>query len=656
MPFCLSTANNSIPAALQPVLNNTFSPNPPSGMASKVVVRYRLPGRDKKATTIDYIEPPQNRPSGGGNGNGSGSGNGTLNGTNGKTGYAPPSGGGGSRSVTSDALKVLDFLQIDEKLLSYSDLQAEADDLYAKHGFRTYVVPRYPIFYDLSDLGEAEYHKDALARIHALNTDGKPYIVIDLKLKGDLDFQEEIMYFKRSDWDKNNDFTDVQWELFNKFIVAEFAAIGNKNLDATELTKATEYVTNSLSAREKYKEYNPKQYFRDGNIGSGSNKTNIKAVRSEEVFNKWNNSKNTILKSADEVKKALKPVLQVLDQNKTNALLSGNPNQIVTILNKWSLVTLFADIDNLDQNTIYSRLISHFESINKYFEEKYDVADINNIPQSLQTSLGIVSLNNSLRNQWNIFKKQPYIEEVTSEWYRFDDEMTGTEVTNILTQLNNEVKTFSKDNNFDFHAGELKAYLARETADFTDKKIAGLDTKVKGITQNQSLNKLYFGLPQVDIQGKATKNALSWVNPGITFSQSDASNSKKAFQLAAAYMGFVAKELGAEEYFEKNEKDIYIEQNGQSMHPLYPAKGIDMKLLIMAGYNVGAGNVRKQVLAKLNPQIDKSTDFNNLYNWDYSIENLFKISSKSEVKQAPYTICGVKWRMGEDFNNCKAHE
>ena len=33
-PFCLSTANSSIPAALQPVLNNTFSPNPPAGMAS----------------------------------------------------------------------------------------------------------------------------------------------------------------------------------------------------------------------------------------------------------------------------------------------------------------------------------------------------------------------------------------------------------------------------------------------------------------------------------------------------------------------------------------------------------------------------------------------------------------------------------------------
>jgi hypothetical protein len=92
------------------------------------------------------------------------------------------------------------------------------------------------------------------------------------------------------------------------------------------------------------------------------------------------------------------------------------------------------------------------------------------------------------------------------------------------------------------------------------------------------------------------------------------------------------------------------------MHPLYPAKGIDMKLLIMAGYNVGAANVRKQVLAKLNAQINGNTNFANLYNWDYSIENLFKNSSKPDVWQAPYTICSVKWRMGEDDNNCKAHE
>jgi hypothetical protein len=84
-------------------------------------------------------------------------------------------------------------LQIDEKLLSYSDLQAEADDLYAKHGFRTYVVPRYPIFYDLSDLGEAEYRKDVKKRISELNTDGKPYIVVDLNLEKDLDFKGEII-------------------------------------------------------------------------------------------------------------------------------------------------------------------------------------------------------------------------------------------------------------------------------------------------------------------------------------------------------------------------------------------------------------------------------------------------------------------------------
>jgi hypothetical protein len=84
------------------------------------------------------------------------------------------------------------FLQIDEKLLSYSDLQAEADDLYAKHGFRTYVVPRYPIFYDLSDLGEAEYRKDVKKRISELNTDSKPYIVVDLNLEKDLDFSYSI--------------------------------------------------------------------------------------------------------------------------------------------------------------------------------------------------------------------------------------------------------------------------------------------------------------------------------------------------------------------------------------------------------------------------------------------------------------------------------
>ncbi len=186
-----SYAEQLLNQSLRDINDMSSYPPPPTGIAARVIVRYRLPGKDKKATTIDYIEPPQNKNSGGGNGNGSG--NGTPSSTNGKTGYAPPSGGGGSRSMAGEALKVLDFLQIDEKLLSYSDLEAEAIDLYTKHGFRTYLVPRYPIFYDLSDLGEVEYRKDVTKRIAELNTDGKPYIVVNLNLEKDLDFRGEII-------------------------------------------------------------------------------------------------------------------------------------------------------------------------------------------------------------------------------------------------------------------------------------------------------------------------------------------------------------------------------------------------------------------------------------------------------------------------------
>jgi Fibronectin type III domain len=215
--FAKKYAEESLFQNLLELLNSNNYPQPPSGTSTKVNIIYRLPGSNNASTiTTITLGATGNKPTGD---------------TQGKSGYVPNN---ASQRNGSDALKVLDFLKMDENALSYTDLQTEADDLYAKHGFRTYVVPRYPIFYDLSDLGEAEYRKDALARIKDLNTDGKPYIVVDLNLEKDLDFKGEVIASSWVGYSGSVTATEVKKDI-ELHAAANINYQGDKKLNADEV-------------------------------------------------------------------------------------------------------------------------------------------------------------------------------------------------------------------------------------------------------------------------------------------------------------------------------------------------------------------------------------------------------------------------------------
>ncbi len=554
----------------------------PSGNASRITIRYRLPGRDKKATTIDYIEPPQNKNSGGGNGNGSG--NGTPSSTNGKTGYAPPSGGGGSRSVAGEALKVLDFLQIDEKLLSYSDLEAEAIDLYTKHGFRTYIIPKYPIFYNLSDLGKIEHQKDVTKGIKALNTDGKPYIVIELTLGNDLDFKGEVLLIN----DGSRSLSDNERDNIKSTIEETFHVGTDTNLNVTEAADAIDYFRFMLDAPDN--NYNPDNDFPV---------TELSKMKSITIDVQENSS---LLARLRDAKYKFNLFYDKVDNSNDAKIIKAKWG---TLLNYYKCHNhLDKNIATIDKNTI-DLWVQHKEDFKNWKEEvKNNVVGMGSDSETEYN--GFLSILDDFYRLYDIHQTQnKYVSD------KYKDYFESQKLKDVLTAINIGLKPVA-----------IKAIGATESADFYNRAISCLSDapQVKGYGYYDDESG-YVGI--TNMLDESANLGASWIkNKGIIVAWKK--NDKRiepedCILSTAGYLGYNYDIV----------KQAFINGN-------YP-KGIDAQIIALSTLLCGGHGMQRAIIAtqkqykESNPTTSESKFVFNFKNWQQNLSNVKPTWLKSQT-------------------------
>jgi hypothetical protein len=511
--------------------------------------------------------------------------------------------------------------KIDEKLLSYSDLQTEADDLYAKHGFRTYVVPRYPIFYDLSDLGEAEYRKDALARIKDLNTDGKPYIVVDLNLEKDLDFKGEVI---ASSWvgytglkgnnaaDRASGLDEDTKKAIELHAAANINYQGDKKLNPTETANGINDFKWLLTPA--YPNGDPNEYF--------DNSLDITKVRSlvmegfdenisidgANVISIYTNIKGLL--DYIRPKKANNPYKSIADEwIKYEQIIQNNQDEAVQklkITNKISTGNGFDDIEEIIQNS-------------KDFANNSTISDKAKIISYLDKISKKIFDPKGYKYYWNTFLEE---NGDIYGWHRFDKYFESNKVTQVLNFINGKYGKY-----LTLTPAELKAYFAQESGDYAIPNLLGItdnpantaEFKTKGyLNAWKTGNKSYAGITQMS--KTSIEEAAKWLKDNVGINDIDETivahnvqlwnNDKKeyfthtynlqasiahpedAILLGEAYMGVTLDLLFKKPNLKKTPNACNCDDDFQVANAFVlgcnnAPKGVDMKNILFAAYNTG---------------------------------------------------------------------
>jgi hypothetical protein len=203
----------------------------------------------------------------------------------------------------------------------------------------------------------------------------------------------------------------------------------------------------------------------------------------------------------------------------------------------------------------------------KLAEDKADATQIGNAG----LTEWVAKLTTSLTSYLNQHRQ---VSEETVEFQRFNDHFLDPDVIAAL-----------QSTAADFRPADLKAMLAKETGDFTNITVVGLEGKTKGIVTDKKNVKgpSYIGVAQMDTGAKtdALKAAktLGIAAPADPASGDAREDPAKAVKLAALYVAYIAKFL----------KD---ELPGWGT-----LSSIERKKFILAAYNGGIGAIKKVVIA-----------------------------------------------------------
>jgi hypothetical protein len=505
-------------------------------------------------------------------------------------------------------------LQIDEKLLSYTDLQAEADDLYAKHGFRTYVVPRYPIFYDLSDLGEAEYRKDVKKRISELNTDGKPYIVVDLNLEKDLDFKGEVI---ASSWvgysgNKGSSITEMVSGLDDEtkariitYTSNTIKVEKNMKLDDNEVKKAVSSFSYCLDP-------NPvKQDECEYPIGSDLTKVKSIAIV-EHYYDKVLTKLYRIHDAFGEYGRAamklpagnpFRDAMNFWLTNKDYFLCTGtfNPYPLRDMLvgNRNTITTQWLS-QSIPQGSEYARYKRLHDRLNEFYESYDDDQIETNLFQNKFKDL----FDNKVVNGINVVSR----------------------VNIVLEAVNKRGKEVFKNDWCDINAAEIKAKSATEAVDFTNLNINGANANESKYSSKAPTN----GRPNLgafdDTAKKAAKEFIDDYVDKTKFTLTDVTNptltADDCLPLIAAYYGTIINEFA-----------------GNSAIPPGKVTNLSLKTVVLLTYLTGAGGMKKVLdAAKVH-----ESDINKRYQWNNLISYYKYTSAKGQEADASNLL----WRLGQ---------
>ena len=595
-------ANSALGDALMTVVNSSTYPQPPAAQSTDVNITYRLPGKGGVSTlTSITLGGTGNKPSAGD--------------TKGKSGYVPTQ--DASRSG-NDALKILDFLKLDDKVLNYSDLQTEADDLYAKHGFRTYVISEYYLWKNFTKAAKLEYINDVKKRIQAINTDGTPFIVVNLSLGKDLDFQAYNV------WTKSITQSLEQDTLIRNWIISYLEEEKDNKMNIKEASE-------SLIGLNRMLEFGKSPYnYPDDNYDV----TNIADVRSARIVELWNDiAKKLVSKSLilDRLK----------DRNtETKSLYNANVNNPnIDILVKEALKRLKERWENYkqtftgDANVTYGNL----EEKDNLLKLKIDInglIDLDNqdiiIIKDLSNKSSAINAINEANNNMKIqIVDNIYImkEEINNQWHRFDNIYSSTESNGLITKLN----TNFYSSGVIFTNAWIKAWHAQECWDFTNKKIEGLENKTNGIVTSW-VNK-YNNLKHPDFRAtdyivgvaqlqKATReDAIKWAKleidkGGINTTINDVVNGQDSRKDIQASISTSCAYLG---YLMQNQIKVNFAINGISFLPM----GKDLKRILLAGFNGGPGKYQNDIIPIVRKRFaNKAISKDNIYDWDAIKVNL----------------------------------
>ena len=145
-----------------------------------------------------------------------------------------------------------------------------------------------------------------------------------------------------------------------------------------------------------------------------------------------------------------------------------------------------------------------------------------------------------------------------AQFHRFDDAFLTPDVTTLLGRISPAIVS----------AADLKALLGKESTDFTNIKIAGIDPKKPGI-HSELVNADFVGIAQIGDDGltQALKEASK---AGVTIPESPDPRTIPvlAIKLAAAFLIFVARSL-------------------DNQLPEPKPTGADLKRFMFAAYNAG---------------------------------------------------------------------
>jgi hypothetical protein len=176
-----------------------------------------------------------------------------------------------------------------------------------------------------------------------------------------------------------------------------------------------------------------------------------------------------------------------------------------------------------------------------------------------------------------------WVEKMASSLDRFLKERTQIADERVLFQrFNNDflapdVITALNSVGGDFRPADLKAMLAKESGDFTNTAIAGLETKTTGVTTKiVNKNKSFVGIAQMSdaAHTDALKAAttLGVVGPAKSTTADPRKDPAQAIEIAALYIAYIAERLRAK-------------------LPATQPTGAEWKKFVLAGYNGGVQNV-----------------------------------------------------------------
>ncbi len=230
----------------------------------------------------------------------------------------------------------------------------------------------------------------------------------------------------------------------------------------------------------------------------------------------------------------------------------------------------------------------------KLADDKTDAAAVGNSGLTDWVDKLDEAVNAFLANRDKATTQHGKIVEEAVEFQRFNDLFLAPDVLAAL-----------RDANADFRPADLKAMLAKETGDFTNTAIAGLEGKPRGITSDKAntLGPSFIGIAQMNTDAKteALKRATKL---GITVVDSDSDDARedpaRAIKLAA----------------------LYVDQISHGLPSTAPT-GVERKKLILAAYNGGPGALKRAIAA-----LGTSS-----YTWDDIVASEAAMSVWSEKKQ-----------------------